>query len=116
MKKKRPIRILSDEETREPDGNRRRPAGDRLFVKADGGFKVSALNDVGGTCEVPAGRYAVVVTRSWYDYEVGNRYVGQLTSQADVDRLAGAARTPFEPKKAGWDPSVVYFSDDAIVQ
>jgi hypothetical protein len=78
MKRKISIHILSDDETREPDGNRRRAAGDRLVVEADGGFKVSALNNVGGTCEVPAGTLCRRRDAQLVRLRSRNRYVGQL--------------------------------------
>lgn len=43
------------------------------------------FNDVGGTTSLPAGRYRVEVTRGFHDYETGERMVGRLLDEADIE-------------------------------
>jgi hypothetical protein len=87
----------------------------RLIIRAKGGWDVIMRNDIGGTEKVPAGDYAVIIVRKWWDYETGWRHIGMVTNQDDADRIAAAGRTVYGPKDKAWDPTLVYFDDDAIV-
>ncbi len=109
------IHFLSDGEIGEPEDNQRHLPGTRLRIASTRTYGITSHNDVGGTADVPRGQYAVIVTRSWFDYETGNRYIGQLIEQVDVDRVTAATRTAYGPKTAGWDPSIVYFGDEEVV-
>lgn len=110
------MKIHIIDEPAEPEDNQRHPPGQHLRITTSRKYSVTSRNDVGGTMPVPRGQYAVIVLRSWFDYETGNRYVGQLVEQAAVDAMAKAGRTPYGPKVSDWDPSVVYFSDEEVTQ
>lgn len=80
-----------------------------MMIGTATGDYVCIVNDVGGTTALPAGSYRVRVTRSWDDYEIGGRMVGELLDDADVavSRLTGT--TGYGPKCA-FRPEVVYFA------
>lgn len=52
---------------------------------------VGIINDVGGSSELPPGRYRVQLVRTWNDYEIGTRAEGVLLDEADIEvsRQAG---------------------------
>lgn len=67
-------------------------------------------NDVGGTGELPPGRYKVRVDRSWDDYETGVRVVGTLIEEADIEIAIAAGTTGYAPPGKVYRPTTVYFS------
>jgi hypothetical protein len=84
-------------------------------------------NDVGGTSELPVGSYRVRITKTWGDYETGQRCVGVLLDPKDIERSRRAGTTGKKPDDykrypnnpelyaraveavASFDPSIVYF-------
>lgn len=79
-----------------------------MFDNDLGGTEMSDRHDIQGTFDVK-------VTRTFYDYETGQRYVGRLVKPEDVERTRKAGTTEYAPKKAGWDPAVVYWHGSDIV-
>jgi len=86
---------------------------------------VSISNNVGGTKELPKGRYKVEIIHGFYDYEVGTRLHGRLLDpeQIAISRKTGEvfkpewegqtlpdghAETAIETRKI-FDPSLVMF-------
>ena len=66
---------------------------------------VQISNDLGGTSELPDGRYKVgLVTRS------GRGLKGVLVEGKDLEVARKAGTTGAPPENANFDPSVVYFS------
>jgi hypothetical protein len=75
-------------------------------------------NDVGGTGELPPGRYRVEVTKTWHDYETGNRCHGKLLDPEAVAIARKAGTTGYRDRKTNppvFDPSKVYFNADQLV-
>ena len=60
---------------------------------------VSINNNVGGTTELPEGRYRVEIIREFYDYEVGVRLHGRLL---DAEQIASSRKTG-EVLKPEWE-------------
>lgn len=94
--------------------------GDKVVAKSDGFYGVTIKNDVGGTETLPKGRYKVMVTKQWEDYETGQRLIGTLQDEKDiaVARKKGTTGHANDPRMATlvreqkpWDPKVVYFSE-----
>lgn len=90
---------------------------------------VGIVNDVGGSSELPPGRYRVRVVRTWHDYEIGDRAEGVLLDDADVEVSRRAGTTDWTPEhyereyptqtalaerareaRANFDPSRVFFA------
>jgi len=79
-------------------------------------------NDMGGT-EIDGGfRAKVRVTKTFYDEETGQRYVGELVEAKDVAKVkelgatghAGKHRSPAHREGWVWNPAKVYFYDTDI--
>lgn len=86
-------------------------------------------NDMGGTCALPSGSYRVMLTKTWYDYETGQRCIGRLVDRADVEKARKfgtidvskySADIMEQAKKAKaktqFDPSEVYFSAHQVME
>lgn len=102
-------------------------AGDICVAVADGGFGVTLTNDMGGTQEMPKGRYKVRIVEAWEDDETGQRMRGELLDEKAVAKARKAGTTPFTPKvigkqwpkvgkevartKKAFNPKIVYFSE-----
>ncbi len=91
--------------------------GDRIIIDTrkldrNRGQYFSCSNDLGGTMDVPPGRYSVLVEKVWHDYECGWRATGQLINHRDVEKLRKAGATSYEPKKADWQPGHVMFAGE----
>lgn len=71
---------------------------------------VYITNDVGGTTELPPGRYRVALERSWDDYETGIRMVGRLVEESDIEIATRAGTTGHAPPDTHYRPTEVYFS------
>ena len=89
--------------------------GDVVIVKW-----VAFSNDMGGTEMIEKGiRFKVEVTKSWYDYETGQRYHGRLLEAKDVARVRREGTTGHADQRPAdrgpWDPSVVYFGSHDVV-
>lgn len=67
-------------------------------------------NDVGGTYELPPGRYRVALLRSFEDYETGTRMVGILLDEADIETATKVGTTGYAPPGTVYRPTTVYFS------
>lgn len=90
----------------------------------------SIQNDVGGTTDIK-GIMKARITDSWYDYETGYRFTGELINQEDIERarIAGTTgRTPEDYKdspgslynhtveaRKNFNPAIVYFSQHDII-
>ncbi len=92
---------------------------------------VSIKNDVGGTGELPIGNYRVQITKTWHDYETGQRCIATLLDPKDIEVSRKAGTTGYtadhylkykdknpslyaDAVKAAkeYDPSTVYFFAD----
>jgi hypothetical protein len=106
--------------------------GDVGIVRATGKLAEGLWihNDVGGSCELPPGKYRVQVTKVWDDYETGRRCIGKLLDPADIEtaRKTGTLNHSAEDyakygeahvqrvkkAKTAFDPSTVYFDGDQL--
>ncbi len=93
--------------------------------------RLSILNDVGGTAELPTGNYRVRLLTSWYDYETGTRCIGELIDLKDIATALEVGTTGYTPedyRKYGeehlertfkaaheFDPGRVYFHEDDFI-
>lgn len=69
-------------------------------------------NDVSGTSKLPRGRYRVHLTREWDDYETGQRMVGILLDDEDLETARRIGTTGYSESDMPYAPSEVYFSGD----
>lgn len=88
--------------------------GDVVTVVAVRPYDLCVDNDLGGTTELPAGRYRVRLEKSWHDYEIGGRCIGILLDQKDIETSRKIGTTEYQPKKAGWRPERVFFGTTEI--
>jgi hypothetical protein len=80
-------------------------------VQAEDGLSLDSVyfnNDVGGTEQLPAGRYRVCVLRSFDDPECGQRVVADLLEEAGI-AIAKAAGTTGSGDPTTYRPTRVYF-------
>ncbi|MCI0464518.1 MAG: hypothetical protein L0Z62_46905 [Gemmataceae bacterium] len=89
---------------------------------------LSIRNDIGGTTELPAGRYRVRLLKCWWDEEIGARCIGELLEPAEIAQAMRAGTTGYtaeDYRKFGdefhervaedaraFDPKRVYFALD----
>jgi len=71
--------------------------GDEVIAVA-GQFSVCITNDVGGTENLPKGRYRVRLTKQWNDYETGQVLHGELIEKDDIAKARKAGTTPWTPE------------------
>lgn len=95
--------------------------GDIVTVENPG-----ARNQVGGSTRIE-GKIQAKITDTWNDYETGQRYIGEITNEEDIEVSKNAGKVNFTPedyKKYGrehyleakkafksWDPTKIYFGE-----
>jgi hypothetical protein len=77
--------------------------------------KVCIENDLGGTEILPKGKYKIIVTKQWDDYECGIRGIGTLVNKKDIEVSRKAGTTIYTPKKK-FHPETVYWSEFDIIE
>lgn len=69
--------------------------GTIVTVIAKRAYDICINNDLGGTQELPPGRYRVKLEKSWDDYEIGGRCIGTLVDKKDIEIARKAGTTGF---------------------
>lgn len=69
--------------------------GTIVTVVAKRPYDLCISNDLGGTQEMPAGRYRVRLEKSWDDYEIGGRCIGFLVDAKDIETARKVGTTGY---------------------
>jgi hypothetical protein len=89
-----------DKKTTPPARKHPRTQGSPGTVECPDGTRgcASICNDVGGTTNLPAGRFRVRLLESWRDPEIGTRCIGELIEPADIAVARQAGTTGYTPE------------------
>lgn len=67
-------------------------------------------NDLGGTSQLPPGRYRIRLDRSFDDYETGVRCIGELVDDEAIEIATKTGTSGFASGDMPYRPTRVYFS------
>ncbi len=85
------------------------------YAISDGGFHgVHFANDVGGTVEMPKGRYRVKIVKEFDDYETGHVMHGILLDKKDIETARKVGTTVYSSDKKTFlnPPKVMFYSTE----
>lgn len=88
-------------------------------------------NQVGGTIFLK-GTFHAVITKTWYDYEIGQRYIGELFEESEIKQNQEAGKTKYTPEHYkqhseemyqdmlklfnSYNPKIIYFGEHQIMK
>lgn len=67
-----------------------------------------ANNQAGGTIHL-LGTFHAKIVKSWHDYEIGDRYIGELLREDEIEASRQAGKVSFSELTKEYDPRRVYF-------